>query len=118
MRDIGHFVNGQTLTGSSGRFGDVFNPNTGEVQARVQLATDVELDAAVQAAAKAQIGWAATNPQRRARVMFEFKRLIERDMNAWPRSCRPSTARSSPTPRATSSAAWKSSSSPAASPTS
>jgi malonate-semialdehyde dehydrogenase (acetylating)/methylmalonate-semialdehyde dehydrogenase len=81
MRDIGHFVNGQTLTGSSGRFGDVFNPNTGEVQARVQFATDVELDAAVQVAAKAQIGWAATNPQRRARVMFEFKRLIERDMN-------------------------------------
>ncbi|PIB91425.1 CoA-acylating methylmalonate-semialdehyde dehydrogenase [Caulobacter sp. FWC2] len=81
MRDIAHFVNGQTLTGASGRFGDVFNPNTGEVQARVQFATDAELDAAVQLAAKAQIGWAATNPQRRARVMFEFKRLIERDMN-------------------------------------
>jgi malonate-semialdehyde dehydrogenase (acetylating)/methylmalonate-semialdehyde dehydrogenase len=82
MRTISHFVNGQTLEGASGRFGDVFNPNTGEVQARVALATDAELDAAVQAAAAAQIGWAATNPQRRARVMFEFKRLIERDMNA------------------------------------
>jgi malonate-semialdehyde dehydrogenase (acetylating)/methylmalonate-semialdehyde dehydrogenase len=82
MRDIAHFVNGQTLVGTSGRFGDVFNPNTGEIQARVQLATDAELDAAVQAAAAAQIGWAATNPQRRARVMFEFKRLIERDMNS------------------------------------
>jgi malonate-semialdehyde dehydrogenase (acetylating)/methylmalonate-semialdehyde dehydrogenase len=82
MRTISHFVNGQTLEGTSGRFGDVFNPNTGEVQARVQLASDAELDAAVQAAAAAQIGWAATNPQRRARVMFEFKRLIERDMNA------------------------------------
>jgi len=82
MRDIAHFVNGQTLVGTSGRFGDVFNPNTGEVQARVQLATDAELDAAVQAAAAAQVGWAQTNPQRRARVMFEFKRLIERDMNS------------------------------------
>ncbi|AYV48063.1 methylmalonate-semialdehyde dehydrogenase (CoA acylating) [Caulobacter flavus] len=81
MRDIAHFVNGQAFNGASGRFGDVFNPNTGEVQARVQFATDGEIDAAVQAAAKAQIGWAATNPQRRARVMFEFKRLIERDMN-------------------------------------
>ncbi|MDR6626946.1 CoA-acylating methylmalonate-semialdehyde dehydrogenase [Caulobacter segnis] len=81
MRDIAHFVNGQALVGSSGRFGDVFNPNTGEVQARVQFATDAELDAAVQVAAKAQVGWAQTNPQRRARVMFEFKRLIERDMN-------------------------------------
>ncbi|PXA73797.1 methylmalonate-semialdehyde dehydrogenase (CoA acylating) [Caulobacter sp. D4A] len=82
MRDIANFVNGQALVGASGRYGDVFNPNTGEVQARVQFATDAEIDAAVQAAAKAQIGWAATNPQRRARVMFEFKRLIERDMNA------------------------------------
>ena len=82
MRDIAHFVNGQALAGTSGRYGDVFNPNTGEVQARVQFATDAELDAAVQVAAKAQVGWAATNPQRRARVMFEFKRLIERDMNA------------------------------------
>ncbi|KQY30972.1 methylmalonate-semialdehyde dehydrogenase [Caulobacter sp. Root487D2Y] len=85
MRTISHFVNGQALEGSSiekgGRFGDVFNPNTGEIQARVALATDAELDAAVRAAAAAQIGWAATNPQRRARVMFEFKRLIERDMN-------------------------------------
>ena len=81
MRDIAHFVNGQALVGTSGRYGDVFNPNTGEVQARVQFATDAELDAAVQVAAKAQVGWAQTNPQRRARVMFEFKRLIERDMN-------------------------------------
>jgi malonate-semialdehyde dehydrogenase (acetylating)/methylmalonate-semialdehyde dehydrogenase len=81
MRDIAHFVNGQALVGTSGRYGDVFNPNTGEVQARVQFATDAELDAAVQIAAKAQVGWAQTNPQRRARVMFEFKRLIERDMN-------------------------------------
>ena len=82
MRTISHFVNGQSLDGQSGRFGDVYNPNTGEVQARVQLATDAELDRAVQAAAAAQVGWAATNPQRRARVMFEFKRLLERDMNS------------------------------------
>jgi len=80
MRDIQHFVNGQTLAGTSGRFGDVFNPNTGEVQARVQLATPAELDAAVQVALQAHIGWSATNPQRRARVMFEFKRLVEANM--------------------------------------
>jgi len=80
MRDIHHFVNGQALIGKSGRFGDVFNPNTGEVQARVQFATDAEMGLAVQSAAAAQIGWAATNPQRRARVMFEFKRLLEANM--------------------------------------
>jgi malonate-semialdehyde dehydrogenase (acetylating)/methylmalonate-semialdehyde dehydrogenase len=81
MRDIRHFVNGSTFEGASGRFGDVFNPNTGEVQARVQLATPAELDKAVQAAAAAFPAWSATNPQRRARVMFEFKRLVEANMN-------------------------------------
>ena len=81
MREIHHFVNGQSLVGKSGRFGNVFNPNAGEVQARVQFATDAEMDQAVQAAAAAQIGWSATNPQRRARVMFEFKRLLEVHMN-------------------------------------
>jgi malonate-semialdehyde dehydrogenase (acetylating)/methylmalonate-semialdehyde dehydrogenase len=77
MRQIHHFVDGKTFVGTSGRFGDVFDPNTGEVQARVDLASAAELDAAAQAAARAQVGWAAVNPQRRARVMFEFKRLVE-----------------------------------------
>ncbi|WP_369060765.1 CoA-acylating methylmalonate-semialdehyde dehydrogenase [Caulobacter sp. 73W] len=80
MRSIHHFVNGQALEGASGRFGDVFNPNTGEIQARVQLATPAELDAAVQAAVAAQRVWSTVNPQRRARVMFEFKRLVEANM--------------------------------------
>jgi malonate-semialdehyde dehydrogenase (acetylating) / methylmalonate-semialdehyde dehydrogenase len=81
MRDIHHFINGQSFTGASGRYGDIFNPNTGEVQARVQLATESELDRAVQAAQAAFEGWSSTNPQRRARVMFEFKRLVEANMN-------------------------------------
>jgi len=81
MRQIQHFVDGQALTGAGDRLGDVFNPNTGEVQAHVRLATVGDLDAAVQVAARAQVGWAATNPQRRARVMFEFKRLVEARMD-------------------------------------
>lgn len=80
MREIDHFIGGQTVVGTSGRFADVFDPNTGRVQARVQLASTAEVDAAIANAAAAQPGWAATNPQRRARVMFEFKRLVERDM--------------------------------------
>jgi len=80
VRDISHFVNGAALAGASGRFGDVFDPNTGEIQARVAFATDAEVDAAVRAAAAAQPAWGATNPQRRARVMFEFKRLVEARM--------------------------------------
>ncbi|CAN7635218.1 CoA-acylating methylmalonate-semialdehyde dehydrogenase [Phenylobacterium sp. LjRoot225] len=81
MRDITHFIDGQSVAGTSGRYGEVFNPNTGEVQARVALATVGEVDAAVQSALRAQIGWAQVNPQRRARVMFDFKRLIEDNMN-------------------------------------
>ncbi|HBI19949.1 MAG TPA: methylmalonate-semialdehyde dehydrogenase (CoA acylating) [Brevundimonas sp.] len=81
MRDIRHFVDGAAFDGASGRFADVFNPNTGEVQARVQLATTGEVDRAVQAAQNAFDGWSSTNPQRRARVMFEFKRLVEANMD-------------------------------------
>ena len=80
MRAVHHFVNGQALVGRSGRFGDIFDPNTGEVQARVALATAGDVDTAVQAAARAQTSWAQVNPQRRARVMFEFKRLVEARM--------------------------------------
>ena len=81
MRDIQHFISGAAVAGVSGRFGDVFNPNTGEVQAKVALATAAEVEGAVQAALAAQPAWAATNPQRRARVMFEFKRLVEARMD-------------------------------------
>jgi malonate-semialdehyde dehydrogenase (acetylating)/methylmalonate-semialdehyde dehydrogenase len=81
MRDIHHFIDGASVVGTSGRFGDVFNPNTGEVQARVALATTAEVDTAVASAVRAQQVWALVNPQRRARVMFDFKRLLERDIN-------------------------------------
>ncbi|MBA4793609.1 MAG: CoA-acylating methylmalonate-semialdehyde dehydrogenase [Phenylobacterium sp.] len=81
MREIHHFIAGRSQAGTSGRFGDVFDPNLGEVQARVALASPQELDAAVQAALAAQPAWAAVNPQRRARVMFAFKRLVEARMD-------------------------------------
>ncbi len=76
MREIGHFVGGQEVKGQSGRFGDVFNPNTGEVQARVALAAHAEVERVIANAAAAQPAWAATNPQRRARVMFRFLELV------------------------------------------
>jgi malonate-semialdehyde dehydrogenase (acetylating)/methylmalonate-semialdehyde dehydrogenase len=81
MREIGHFLHGQAYAATGSRTSDVFDPNTGQVQARVQLADAQLIDTAVAAARAAQPAWAATNPQRRARVMFEFKRLLERDMN-------------------------------------
>jgi malonate-semialdehyde dehydrogenase (acetylating)/methylmalonate-semialdehyde dehydrogenase len=76
MRQIDHLIAGAPGL-SAGRFGDVFDPNAGSVQARVPLGDAAVLEAAVQAALKAQPGWAATNPQRRARVMFQFKALVE-----------------------------------------
>ena len=82
MRQISHFIDGAAVASASGRTGDVFNPNTGEVQAKVGLGTADELELAVQSALRAQPAWAAVNPQRRARVMFEFKRLLEANMQA------------------------------------
>lgn len=81
MREIEHFVNGRRVKGASGRFGDVFNPATGEVQAKVPFASANELAQAVEGAKAAQPGWAATNPQRRGRVLMEFVRLLHRDMD-------------------------------------
>ncbi len=81
MREIGHWIDGKRVSGTSGRTADVYNPATGEVQARVALATKDEVDAAVASAAKAQATWAATNPQRRARVMMALVGLINRDMD-------------------------------------
>lgn len=81
MKEIPHFVNGRETPGTSGRFGDVFNPATGEVQARVPFANAGEVDAAVKGALAAQPKWAATNPQRRGRVLMEFVRLLHRDMD-------------------------------------
>src|SRR5256714_7320408 len=79
MRSIGHFIGGNEVKGTSGRTADVFEPMTGDVQAKVALASKAEVRAAVENAANAQVEWAATNPQRRARVMMKFLELAQRD---------------------------------------
>ncbi len=81
-REIGHFIGGEIVTGTSGRFGDVFNPTTGEVQAKVALAAKSEVEAAIANAAAAHPGWAAQNPQKRARVMFKFLDLVTKEKDA------------------------------------
>ncbi len=78
----GHFIAGAATAGTSGRSGEVFNPSTGEVKANVDLASSAEVDKAVSAAKEAQLQWANVNPQRRARVMFAFKALVEREADA------------------------------------
>ena len=80
-RTIWHHVNGKTAESRSNRFGDVYNPATGEVQARVSLASKAEVDAAVVAAAAAFPAWSQTPPLQRARVMFRFKALVEANID-------------------------------------
>ena len=81
MKTIGHFVDGKRVKGTSGRTKDIFNPNTGAVQSKVSMATPAELDAAVTSAAQAQVKWANTNPQRRSRILFAYKQLVEANMD-------------------------------------
>jgi malonate-semialdehyde dehydrogenase (acetylating)/methylmalonate-semialdehyde dehydrogenase len=81
VRELTHFVAGRHVKGTSGRFGDVYNPATGEVQAKTPLASTAEMRAAVEAALKAFPEWSAQNPQKRARVMFNFKALVEKNMD-------------------------------------
>jgi malonate-semialdehyde dehydrogenase (acetylating)/methylmalonate-semialdehyde dehydrogenase len=81
MQELTHYIGGEHVKGTSGRFADVFNPATGEVQAKVPLASAAELAKAVDIAAAAQPAWAAVNPQRRARVMMKFVDLLNRDMD-------------------------------------
>ncbi|ALR21909.1 MULTISPECIES: CoA-acylating methylmalonate-semialdehyde dehydrogenase [Sphingobium] len=80
MREISHKLAFAHDTASA-RYGDVFDPNNGGVQARVTLGDAALLDRVVEAAQKAQPAWAAVNPQRRARVMFRFKDLVEQHMD-------------------------------------
>jgi malonate-semialdehyde dehydrogenase (acetylating)/methylmalonate-semialdehyde dehydrogenase len=79
MREIGHFIGGKHVKGSSGRTSDVFQPMTGEVTGKVALASAAEVRAAVENAKAAQPAWASVNPQRRARVMFKFLELVQRE---------------------------------------
>ena len=77
--EYGHFIGGKRVPGKSGRFADVYQPLDGSVRARVALASQAEVRMAVENAKAAQPAWAATNPQRRARVLMKFLDLAARD---------------------------------------
>ncbi|MVA24834.1 CoA-acylating methylmalonate-semialdehyde dehydrogenase [Agrobacterium vitis] len=81
MYQIGHFIGGKAVAGTSGRKQPIFNPATGEVQGEIALASADELNAAVENAKAAQPKWAATNPQRRARVFMKFVELLNTHMD-------------------------------------
>ena len=77
MRTVSHFINGQSVTGTSAVTSPVYNPATGQVQAVLERGNAAILAEAVAVAKAAQPAWAAINPQRRAGVMFRLKALIE-----------------------------------------
>ncbi|SNR97663.1 CoA-acylating methylmalonate-semialdehyde dehydrogenase [Antarctobacter heliothermus] len=81
MTELTNWINGQHVKSGSGRFSDVFNPATGEVQAKTPLSSVEELNEAVAKAKEAQVAWGNTNPQRRARVMMAFGALINKHMD-------------------------------------
>ncbi len=78
---VPHWIGGAAVGGTSGRFGDVFNPSTGQVTAQVPFASDAELDRCIATAKAAFPAWAATPPLRRARVLFRFRQLLEEASN-------------------------------------
>jgi malonate-semialdehyde dehydrogenase (acetylating)/methylmalonate-semialdehyde dehydrogenase len=80
--DVQHYIGGREVAGASGRYGEVYNPALGTVARRVPFATEAEVGNAIAAAQAAFPAWAATPPLRRARLMFKFKELIERDLQA------------------------------------
>ncbi|MBQ1080088.1 CoA-acylating methylmalonate-semialdehyde dehydrogenase [Nocardiopsis sp. B62] len=77
VSELTHFVHGTNVPGRSGRFGDVYDPSTGQVQARVPLADRAETEAVIADAERAQVEWGAWSPQRRARVLLKFLQLVE-----------------------------------------
>jgi malonate-semialdehyde dehydrogenase (acetylating)/methylmalonate-semialdehyde dehydrogenase len=78
-RRLDHFIGGKPFPGDGSRWSDVFNPATGEVTAQVPLGGAATVDAAVAAATAALPGWADTTPLRRARILFKFKELLEKN---------------------------------------
>jgi malonate-semialdehyde dehydrogenase (acetylating)/methylmalonate-semialdehyde dehydrogenase len=82
MVEYGHFIGGKRVAGTSGRSQDVMQPMDGTVRGQVALASKSELRAAVENAKAAQPAWAATNPQRRVRVLMKFLELVAREYDA------------------------------------
>jgi len=78
---LNHFVGGKQIAGTSGRFGDVYNPALGEVVKQVPLASAEEVQSAVENAANAFPAWAETPPGRRAQVLYAYRELLHRHMD-------------------------------------
>jgi len=79
MNLIEHFIDGEITKGSSKKTSQVFNPATGEKTSDVSLASKKDIDSAVQKAKQAFIDWSKKPPAQRAKIIFKFKELIEKN---------------------------------------
>ena len=79
MKLIEHFIEGKKFSGNSKRTSKIFNPATGEQNAKVKLASVEDVNKAVESASNAFESWSNKPPLHRARVMFKFKELIEKN---------------------------------------
>jgi malonate-semialdehyde dehydrogenase (acetylating)/methylmalonate-semialdehyde dehydrogenase len=76
MNDVDHWVGGKRVPGTSGRYGPVFDPATGEQQGRVALASASEVDAVVASARRAAIGWGQSALSHRTEILFAFREAL------------------------------------------
>ena len=79
MNLIEHYIGGKIVTGSSSRKGKVFNPATGTQESEVLLGSKSDLDLAVQKAKQSFESWSNTPPLQRARIIFKYKEIIEKN---------------------------------------
>ena len=79
MKIIEHFIDGKKYPGNSKRLSSVYNPASGEEIAKVKLGSSEDLNEAVENAQKAFLHWSNIPPLQRARVLFKFKELIEKN---------------------------------------
>ncbi len=79
MKIIEHFINGKKYSGNSKRLSAIYNPATGEETCKVKLGSSEDLNKASQAAQEAFLNWSNTPPLQRARVLFKYKELIEKN---------------------------------------
>jgi len=79
---INHWINGELQPSTSERYGEVFNPATGEVSASVSMANSDDLNKAVEAASNAFESWSETSVTKRAQIFFKYKELIEANRDA------------------------------------
>jgi len=79
MNLIEHYIDGKSFSGSSDKTGKIFNPATGKQESEVRLGSRADLDLAVEKAKKAFESWSNIPPLQRARVLFKFKELVEKN---------------------------------------